>query len=110
MALTGPQRVSFRRYLGYTGDSDLYDGLLAGLSADTETVVVEILDRIAELRGQAGDLLTLERVEDTEFRKTDGLVSGEISRLIDELAQLTGVPIANKLYRGVISSGSTLRG
>ena len=116
MALDNSQKAKIRRYLGYPDVGTELDWRLEGamnqLSAEGEVEVGAILASIAALDTQRTSNLAyanLKRAEEVEFY--DGgfaLLNTERTRLIQELANILGVP-ANSAAASS-GGGACLRG
>jgi hypothetical protein len=117
--LTDAEKVKLKRWFGYTGlsGSDGIAGQLAAVEGDYATEVRAIITRIDALES-AEDQAALrgglyERVEDVEFRGSEGaaMVATQRARLVRALASLMDIALAEggAWRAGGISSGPIRR-
>lgn len=111
MALTGTQKASVRRYLGYPDvNRETYlglEGAMDAISAEGEVIVADILAQIVDLDAtlrSSWSRQKVKRAEEVELWGGDEILNlrMEGARLAGELAALLDVQI----LRNVFSSGA----
>jgi len=119
VALSDAQKASIRRYLGYSdisrGSPTPLESALDALSSEAETLVGDILTKLASIETQleaAWSQASVSRVEDVWFAGASGVqhLRQEARRLVRDLGNILGVPPRGTPFSSGSQSGPTYRG